>query len=1309
MKNQCCAIFLYLLENCPFALGFQLELNFNFLQGRRIGEMRKFRFSIDRGGTFTDIYAELPDDSSKVYKLLSRDPNNYEDAPREGIRRIMRDFYLKNNIDFPCNDDQKNNKIPTKEIESIRMGTTVATNALLEREGSKFIFVTSKGLSDVLQIGNQTRSFIFDLQMRKPAPLYTKAIEINERVRIATDKKKAFENSELKETSTGEFIEILERVNEEEVRNELKKYYSEGIKSIGVALMHSYCFPDHELIIGRIAKEIGYTQISLSSQIMPMMRLVPRGQTTCVDAYLTPLIVEYIKTFEKGFEELKGVDVSFMMSDGGLCPMNDFHGYRSILSGPAGGVVGYALTSYSKENKTPIIGFDMGGTSTDVSRYDGNFHHVYDTETAGITIQAPQLDIHTVAAGGGSKLDFIAGMPYVGPGSVGAHPGPVCYRKGGETLSVTDANLMLGRILPEYFPHIFGPDEKQPLDPTATEDQFNLLTNKINEHNQSWNPEGYKEKTPVEVAMGFIKLANEAMCRAIRNITEAKGYSAKTHVLACFGGAGPQHACAIARTLQMKKVYIHKFSGILSAFGLSLADIVFENQESSGKLFTPEILAEYIPSRFAHLISAVKNQLIQKGFDESNIEIQTFLNLRYTGTDTALMIQSQENKDFDYFEEFRQHYKREFGFTMERNIIIDDIRVRGIGKSKHSKKLHAKSANGNENVAVPEPVTFKNVYFENGYEKTAVYNAITQRFPAGFKISGPAIIVSEISTLIIEPLCSAEITAEGDIWLTVEGNLEKNMSTELDETQLAVFSHRFMSIAEQMGRTLQRTAISTNIKERLDFSCALFCPNGGLVANAPHLPVHLGSMQKAVKWQIDFLGDKWKEGEVIVTNHPAAGGSHLPDITVITPVFNKGKPVFYVASRGHHADIGGITPGSMPPFSHFLYEEGACIQSFKLVENGIFQQEGITNLLLNPPLPPACDKPISGSRAIQDNISDLQAQVAANQKGIYLVNELIEEYGIEIVHAYMLHVQNQAEEAVRQMLCRISLKHNLNEVDKIIAEDYMDDGSLIRLQLTIDRRTRSAVFDFSGTSPETFGNFNTPSSVTYSAIIYSLRCLVSEEIPLNQGCLVPIDVILPEGSILSPSKDAAVVGGNVLTSQRVTDVILQAFGECACSQGCMNNLTFGDSTMGYYETIAGGAGAGPTWKGESGVHSHMTNTRITDPEILELRYPVLLRKFSIRPDSGGIGENNGGNGVIREMEFLKSVEVSILSERRSFTPRGMAGGGDGSRGVNLFLRHELNDGSYYTINLGGKNSVSMKKHDRIRVVTPGGGGYGAAK
>uniref|UniRef100_A0A7S3G9C2 5-oxoprolinase n=1 Tax=Palpitomonas bilix TaxID=652834 RepID=A0A7S3G9C2_9EUKA len=774
--------------------------------------------------------------------------------------------------------------------------------------------------------------------------------------------------------------------------------------------------------------------------------------------------------------------------------------------------------------------------------------------------------------------------------------------------------------------------------------------------------------TREEIALGFLKVANEAMCRPIRSLTQARGFDTSNHVLACFGGAGGQHACAIARSLGIRRIFVHRYSSILSAFGIGLADVVVEKQEPCSHTFTDEY-KDGILKRLEAISGQARHALSEQGFEPARIIVEKYLHLRYEGTDTGVMTMQPE--DGDYLRAFEERYKREFGFTLpDRGVCVDDIRARAIGKSRTPPTVEVPRA-----TSAAQPTETTRCYFEGGWEEVGVFDLPSLH--AGSKVEGPALIMDKNSTIVVEKSCIAIITNEGDVFIEVEGGKPKIVTEELDPVQLAIFSHRFMSIAEQCGRTLQRTSVSTNVKERLDFSCAIFGPDGGLVANAPHLPVHLGAMQEAVRYQLRTLGDSWKEGEVLMSNHPAAGGSHLPDITVITPVFEEGKAVFYIASRGHHADIGGIAPGSMPPTSTSLAEEGAAIKSFKLVKAGVFQEEGVSALLTTPTGAPHA----TGTRNLKDNLSDLKAQVAANQKGIHLMGLLIKQYGLKVVQAYMQHIQDNAEVAVRDMLKEISRRHKLDEVGVLKAKDYMDNGTPLALTLTIDRRDGSAVFDFDGTGHEVHGNLNTPPAVTASAVIYCLRCLVDREIPLNQGCLNPVCIRIPEGTILNPSETAAVVGGNVLTSQRIVDVILKAFGACAASQGCMNNLTFGDDTFGYYETIAGGAGAGPTWEGTSGVHTHMTNTRITDPEILEKRYPTLLREFSLRKGSGGIGRHKGGDGVRRVIEFLRPMHVGILSQRRAFQPYGMYGGGAGERGRNLLQTSEK------TVSLGGNNAV----------------------
>ncbi|XP_078392252.1 5-oxoprolinase [Cetorhinus maximus] len=1269
-------------------------------------EPERFQFAIDRGGTFTDVFARCPGGKVRVMKLLSEDPANYRDAPTEGIRRILQE---ESRIPVP-----QDRPMDTSRIDWIRMGTTVATNALLERKGERIALVITKGFKDLLHIGNQSRPKIFDLEIVMPEVLYEEVIEVDERVVLQQEGCQLPKQAGLETVvgSTGERVEIWRAVNMKQLEGQLLGVLSRGIQSLAVVLLHSYTWSNHENQIGELAKRLGFKHISLSSEVMPMVRAVPRGYTACVDAYLTPCIKRYLNGFCAGFQDsLKDVRVLFMQSDGGLTPMESFNGSRAILSGPAGGVVGYAITTYGEGCAEPVIGFDMGGTSTDVSRFAGEYEHVFEATTAGITVQAPQLDVNTVAAGGGSILSFRSGLFVVGPESAGAHPGPTCYRKGGP-LTITDANLCLGRLLPDYFPKIFGATEDQPLWREGALEGFQKVAERVNIFlcDQSQNDEekcfGQSQMTVEDVALGFVRVANESMCRPIRALTQAKGHDTSRHVLACFGGAGGQHACAIARSLGMKTVFIHKYGSILSAYGMALADVVHEAQEPCSVVYEAGSYS-FLDERIAVLEKQCVAALCAQGFHRCQISTEAFLHLRYDRTDCALMCSAsghpaRQDPDScrygDFQAAFTSRYMNEFGFIIpERPIIVDDIRVRGNAKSGVQSEQRMQPSGRAARVE-----TVVKCYFDNGYLDTAVY--LLEELSRDNTVCGPAIIIDKNSTILIEPGCVAGITQHGDIKITVGSGKAQSIGPKLDTIQLSIFSHRFMSIAEQMGRILQRTAISTNIKERLDFSCALFGPAGGLVSNAPHIPVHLGAMQETVQFQINHLGDDLKEGDVILSNHPSAGGSHLPDLTVITPVFRKGvsRAVFFVASRGHHADIGGITPGSMPPHSKSLQEEGAVFISFKLVKDGVFQEEAVTKALMAPAQIPGC----SGTRNLHDNLSDLRAQVAANQKGIQLVNELIDVYSLEVVQAYMSHIQNNAEVAVKEMLREFSRRRRqqMDGVLEVESEDHMDDGTPIRLKVKIHEAEGTALFDFTGSGPEVFGNCNAPRAITLSAVIYCLRCMVGQDIPLNQGCLAPVKIIIPRGSILDPSADAAVVGGNVLTSQRVVDVIFKAFEVCAASQGCMNNVTFGNDRVGYYETVAGGSGAGPRWDGRGGVHTHMTNTRITDPEILEKRYPVILKRFELNPGSGGKGRHHGGEGVIRELLFRERMVLSVLTERRAFRPYGLNGGKPGARGLNLLVRE---DGR--TINLGARTSVAVRAGDAFLLHTPGGGGWGQAE
>lgn len=1037
-----------------------------------------------------------------------------------------------------------------------------------------------------------------------------------------------------------------------------------------------------------------------------------RGNSACADAYLSPITTRYVHNFGKQFKgglEAVGHKLLFMQSDGGLTSWSTFSGLKAILSGPAGGVVGYAKTSYDEASDVPILGFDMGGTSTDVSRYNGHLEHIFETTTAEVTIQSPQLDINTVAAGGGSILFWRKGLFAVGPESASAHPGPACYRKGGP-LTVTDANLFLGRILPEYFPHIFGPNEDQPLDEDIVKEKFKTLTKQINSDRPNLAP-----LSSEDVAMGFLTVANETMCRPIRSLTEGKGYITSTHHLSSFGGAGGQHACAVANNLGISRVIVHKYSSILSAYGMSLADVVHEVQRPESAVLSSTSLPG-LTERLQELSSEATAALCEQGFEESQIELERYLNLRYKGTETFIMVREPASaSDASYAETFVQKHKQEFGFTLERDILVGDIRVRGVGKTLSLASTTPEADYeqfGTTFVAAPGSAISgsKKVYFETeGWVDAHIYQI--DKLTRGQSIKGPAMIIDQTQTIVVDANATASILSNHVILDIHSATRTKLNSTTIDPIQLSVFGHRFMSIAEQMGQTLQKTSISTNIKERLDFSCAIFSPDGGLVANAPHIPVHLGSMSSAVEYQRDMWKGKLKDGDVLMANHPAHGGSHLPDITVITPVFAEGTNdiIFWAASRGHHSDIGGITAGSMPPFSKELWEEGAMIPGCKVVDGGKFDEEEVIELLYTQPGKyPGC----SGSRSLSDSISDLKAQIAANNKGITLLRSLIDSFSLEVVQFYMYGIQNNAESAVRELLKGVAKKFPGQALE---AMDQIDDGTTIQLKITIEPDTGSAVFDFDGTGSQVYGNLNAPRAISQSAILYVLRSLISENIPLNQGCLKPITIKIPEGSLLSPSKEAATVGGNVETSQRITDVTLKAFKAMGASQGTCNNLTFGyggelqaDGSkrpgFGYYETIAGGAGAGPNWHGQSGVQVHMTNTRSTDPEILEKRYPCILHEFSLRKGSGGAGAFVGGDGVVRDIEFSVPVQVSILSERRATAPYGMNGGAEGAKGINLWMRKTEN--GYRAVSLGGKNTAQFSAGDRVIINTPGGGGYG---
>ncbi|KAH8901763.1 hypothetical protein GQ53DRAFT_851912 [Thozetella sp. PMI_491] len=1276
------------------------------------------KIAIDRGGTFTDVLGIIPGQEDLYFKLLSVDPSNYPDATIEGIRRVLSHVRGR---ELP-----RGEPLDTTGIDAIRMGTTVATNALLERKGSKCALLITKGYGDLMHIGDQSRPRLFDLDVRKPEQLYQKVIEVDERVTLESYAEDPLEQTfiervngaDVKQGVTGEVVRILQPLDEAAVTAQLQELYKEGFESVAVCLIHGYNFQDHEKRVGEIAKEVGFKHVSLSHALLPIIKLVHRGNSTMADAYLTPTVHRYIEGFLKGFQANSDehTRIEFMQSDGGLVSHRKFSGLRAILSGPAGGVVGFARTCYDKGDPKPVIGFDMGGTSTDVSRFGGAYEHITNSVTAGVNISCPQLDVNTVAAGGGSILFFRNGLFVVGPESASAHPGPACYRKGGP-LTVTDANLLLGRLLPENFPKIFGPNEDEPLGVDITRKKFNELTQTINDEIRGTRP----EMTAEEVAMGFLQVANINMAKPIRALTEARGFDTTAHNLASFGGAGGQHACDIAQSLGISRVIIHKYSSILSAYGMALADVVEEKQEPCSKAYESSTEA-FFDERLDRLAKEATDALKAQGISDDRIEIEKFLNMRYQGSDSQLMIpassasSSNGSSETGFLADFTRIHMREFSFiNPERKVIVDDVRVRASGSS-----YRVEERSYHEDMQAPEVKTVevnadtkkREVYFEGGWQSTPVF--LLDDLQPGTIVPGPAMVIDKTQTIVVVPSAKATILAR-HVVIDLVLNSKKDVSDQqVDPIQLAIFGNRFMSIAEDMGRTLQKISISTNVKERLDFSCALFDGDGALTANAPHVPVHLGSMSRAVKTAMKHWEGQLKPGDVIATNHPIAGGTHLPDITLISPVFDPSLQHidFFVAARAHHAEIGGIAPGSMPSDSTELYQEGVAFEQWRIISEGKFDDEGVKHHFLDVPGSyPGC----SPSRRIHDNIADLKAQVAANQKGINLIKGLFEEYDRSTVLFYMRAVKSTAEAAVRDLLKKTAEKYKGQL--PLTATDYMDDGSPIKLSIDINGEDGTAVFDFTGTGLEAYNCLNAPIAISHSAILYCLRCLIGSDIPLNEGCMNPVKVIIPEGTLLNPSGDAAVCAGNGCTSQRVTDVVLKAFRACGASHGCMNILSFGAGGFdketgkfipgfGYGETIAGGCGAGPGWHGFSGSQVHMTNTKITDPEIFEKRYPIVLRQFCLRPGSGGKGRWNGGDGVVREIEFTSPVHASVLCQRRVYRPYGMAGGGDGEPGVN-FLGRKREDGTMRWINVGGTKEVDLRVGDRIKICTPGGGAYGS--
>lgn len=1198
----------------------------------------KWQFWIDRGGTFTDVVARRPDGALRTHKLLSENPEHYADAAVQGIRDLMA-------LD-------KDQAIPGAEIGAVKMGTTVATNALLERKGEATLLVITKGFKDALRIGYQARPRLFDRRIVLPEQLYNRVIEVDERV--------------------GAHGDVHRALDIDTVRADLESAYKEGFRSAAIVCMHGYRFPAHERAVAQVARKIGFDQISTSFETSPLMKLVGRGDTTVVDAYLSPILRRYVNRVAG---ELGDTNLMFMQSNGGLVDASLFQGKDAILSGPAGGIVG-AVQVGADAGFEKLITFDMGGTSTDVAHYDGEYERAFETLVAGVRMRAPMMQIHTVAAGGGSVCFFDGARYRVGPESAGADPGPAAYRRGGP-LCVTDCNVILGKLQPDYFPAVFGPNQDELLDAAVVSEKFAAMSQEIKASTGD-------DRSPVEVADGFLKIAVENMANAIKKISVQRGYDVTGYTLNCFGGAGGQHACLVADALGMKKILIHPFAGVLSAYGMGLADLR-ALREIAVEAPLSEANAANLDSVLETLSTDALAEIREQSIPEAQISVLRKAHLKYDGTDTALAVDVAAPAAMRA--EFEATYQQRYGFTMpEKDVIVEAAAVEVVGR--------ANSSDVNYVVASPPPAGAEikalaevDAYMAGQTRSTPIYDRAT--LPVGGHVDGPAIIREDTATTVVEPGWRAKMTLSGDIVVTRVVALPKRVAigTDCDPVMLEVFNNLFMSIAEQMGFTLQNTAYSVNIKERLDFSCAVFAADGGLIANAPHIPIHLGSMGESVRMVINKNAGRMKPGDVFVLNDPYNGGTHLPDVTVITPVFGDPDEIlFYVGSRGHHADIGGITPGSMPPDSKTVEEEGVLLDNVKLVEGGRFLEAEISRHLASGQYP---------VRNVDQNLADLRAQVAANERGVQELRKMVDHYGLDVVHAYMGHVQDNAEESVRRVI----------DVLKDGEFTYpMDEGSVVKVKISIDKASRSATLDFTGTSPQRPTNFNAPTAVVRAAALYVFRTLVDDEIPMNDGCLKPITFNVPDGSMLAPSYPAPVVAGNVETSQCVTDALYGALGVMAASQGTMNNITFGNNRHQYYETVCGGSGAGPSWDGASAVHTHMTNSRLTDPEVLEWRYPVLLENFGIRPGSGGNGQYRGGDGTYRRIRFLEEMEVVMLSNHRIVPPYGMAGGDPGQCGRNWVERE---NGDIHAMT--GLDTATVHSGDVFVLETPTGGGYGPPK
>ena len=1241
-------------------------------------------FWIDRGGTFTDIVGRAPDGSLHQRKLLSENPEAYRDAAIQGIRDLL--------------GVEADVAIPATQVGHVKMGTTVATNALLERKGDRTLLVITKGFRDALKIAYQARPDIFAKEIILPEQLYERVLEIDERV--------------------GADGTVRRGADVASLEPQLAEARAAGIDAVAIVLMHAWKSPEHEKLVADACRRAGFAQISASHEVSPLIKLVGRGDTTVVDAYLSPILKRYVDRVaaELGATPAgePGPSLQFMMSSGGLTAADMFRGKDAILSGPAGGVVGMvetaALAGFSK-----VIGFDMGGTSTDVAHYDGDYERAFDTEVAGVRIRAPMMRIHTVAAGGGSILHASEGRFRAGPDSAGANPGPACYRRGGP-LTVTDANVMLGKLQPDFFPAIFGPGQDQPLDAEAVKAKFAALA------------AAQPGKSGEDIAEGFVTIAVENMANAIKKISVQRGYDVTRYLLNCFGGAGGQHACLVADALGMEAILIHPFSGLLSAYGIGLATVFASRQQALLKPLSDESLAEMM-ALTESLRADVFAELTGQGIPEAAIDWRPVLQLRYDGTDTTLPVTTT---DFDLGRarrDFEAAHKAQFGFIYDnKGIIVEAVSVEGKDKrsddrSEPERPLDARAIDAGDT---------RKIYSGGAWREARVVRR--SGFGPGNSVKGPALIIEANQTIVVEPGWTAKVNARDHVLLTRHEKLARAQAIgtrEADPILLEVFNNLFMSIAEQMGLTLQNTAYSVNIKERLDFSCAVFDRDGRLVANAPHMPVHLGSMDRSVETIIRLNEGDINPGDVFALNAPYNGGTHLPDITVVTPVFalqtptsplrggraegaggglppqaanekentptpdpspqgggEKGEILFWVASRGHHADVGGTAPGSMTPLATTVDEEGVLIDNFKLVDRGRFLEQELHTLLTDHPYP--CRNP-------HQNIADLKAQIAANEKGVADLRKMVADFGLDVVEAYMGHVQDNAAESVARVVAALS---------DCEYEYPTDTGQVIKVKITVDRENRRAKVDFTGTSEARANNFNAPEPVARAAVLYVFRVMVEKPIPMNAGCLRPIDIVIPDGSMLKPAYPRAVVAGNVETSQHVTNALFGALGALANAQGTMNNLTFGNETYQYYETICSGSPAGHEnsgrgFAGTSGVHTHMTNSRLTDPEILEMRFPVELEDFHIRAGSGGKGRFNAGDGTRRTIRFLEEMELAILSSHRNRPPLGIDGGGEGEKGKTEVRRL---DGSIET--LKACDQTVLKAGEAVIVTTPTPGGAG---